>query len=416
MAESLKGRATEQLLPGTHRWEFKPRFRRHAFGWRSQPAVLRVRQAVAEITKVAKRDPVLAADGAVSFLERVSPALEQVDSSSGSIGTAVNNAIEEFVPLVATAAADQKTRARWLQRLWAAIEEDDIPYIEGLGEHWGDLCGSKEVASAWADELISTTRLAVSPDRSVRGHFKGTIPCLSALFRAERHAGIIELLAEESFWQYKRWAVKAMAATGKTSEAIDVAEASRGPWTTDWDVDQICEQILLESGQSAEAYERYGLTANRRTSNLATFRAVVRKYPHISEPEVLADLVAASPGEEGKWFAAAKEARLYDEALALATRSPGDPKTLTRATRDFIKVNPGFALGAGLIALHWLIEGYGYEISGADVWDAYLKTMAVADAVGKSAKIRGQIRAMVAAGTPTAGSFVREILGRELGL
>ena len=28
-----------------HKWEFKSRFRRHAFGWRSQPAILRVRQA-----------------------------------------------------------------------------------------------------------------------------------------------------------------------------------------------------------------------------------------------------------------------------------------------------------------------------------------------------------------------------------
>jgi hypothetical protein len=36
------------------------RFRRHAFGWKSQPAVPRVKQAVAEIKKIAKTDPVLA--------------------------------------------------------------------------------------------------------------------------------------------------------------------------------------------------------------------------------------------------------------------------------------------------------------------------------------------------------------------
>ena len=41
-----------------------------------------------EIKGVARRDPIHAADGAVVFLERVSPALEQVDSSSGAIGTA----------------------------------------------------------------------------------------------------------------------------------------------------------------------------------------------------------------------------------------------------------------------------------------------------------------------------------------
>ena len=42
----------------------------------------------------------------------------------------------------------------------------------------------------------------------------------------------------------------------------------------------------------------------------------------------------ATPGEEGKWFAAAKDAGLYDEAIALARRTPTDPRTLARAARD----------------------------------------------------------------------------------
>jgi len=82
----------------SHTWAFRARFRRNCFGWKSQPAIVRVKEAVAEIRKVAKRDLGLAADGAVLFLEKVSPALEQVDSSSGSIGTAVNNAIAALVP------------------------------------------------------------------------------------------------------------------------------------------------------------------------------------------------------------------------------------------------------------------------------------------------------------------------------
>lgn len=61
-----------------HKWGFAPRFRRHAFGWRSQPAVPRVREATAEIQRVARKDPALAAAGAVLFLRKVSPALEQV--------------------------------------------------------------------------------------------------------------------------------------------------------------------------------------------------------------------------------------------------------------------------------------------------------------------------------------------------
>ncbi len=75
-----------------YKWEFRARFRRRAFGWKSQPAIKRIKEAVSEIKKVARRDDLLAAEGAVLFLEKISPAIEQVDSSSGSIGTAVNNA------------------------------------------------------------------------------------------------------------------------------------------------------------------------------------------------------------------------------------------------------------------------------------------------------------------------------------
>jgi len=131
-----------------HTWEFKARFRRRAFGWKSQPAIGRVKQAVSEIKKVARSDAALGAEGAVTLLERLSPALEQVDSSSGAIGTAVNNCIAELVPIVAGAPADLEARERWLERLWEAHEADQMPYIERLADYWGELCASKEVASA----------------------------------------------------------------------------------------------------------------------------------------------------------------------------------------------------------------------------------------------------------------------------
>ena len=95
-----------------------------AFGWRPQPAVQQVREAAAEIQKVAKRDPALAAMGAVLFLEKVSPALEQVDSSSGAIGTAVDHAIETCVRVIAEAPVDDDTRDRWLGRLWEAHQSE----------------------------------------------------------------------------------------------------------------------------------------------------------------------------------------------------------------------------------------------------------------------------------------------------
>jgi hypothetical protein len=125
--------------------------------------------------------------------------------------------------------------------------------------------------------------------------------------------------------------------------------------------------------------------------------------------------VKTTPGDEGKWFAAAKDAGLFDEALALAGRTPCDPKTLTRAARDFIDEHPAFAVGAGLLALHWLVAGYGYDITGADVWAAYDATMKAGERQGDAASIKGRIRQIVAAENANSG-FVTKVLGRELGL
>jgi hypothetical protein len=123
--------------------------------------------------------------------------------------------------------------------------------------------------------------------------------------------------------------------------------------------------------------------------------------------------VETRPGDEGKWFAAAKEAGLYDEALELAGRAPCDPKTLTRAARDLTAERPAFAIEAGLLALQWLAEGYGYEITGADVWAAYDYTIKAAEKRDASADVRARVREIVA---NTPGGLVVQILGRELGL
>lgn len=111
-----------------HKWTFTSRFRRHAFGWRSQVAIQRVKEAVKEIKSVVRKDPVTGAEGAVLFLEKVSPALAHVDSSSGAIGTAVNNAVETLAAIIARAPVVENIHRKWLDRLWKAIEEDDIPY------------------------------------------------------------------------------------------------------------------------------------------------------------------------------------------------------------------------------------------------------------------------------------------------
>ena len=330
------------VIAGTrakHVWAFKPRFRKGAFGWRSQPALKRVNEALAEIKRVAKKDPVLGAEGAVIFLERVAPALENIDGSSGAIGSAVNRAIAELSAIIAAAPADAATRDDWLERLYEAHANDERPFIERLADHWGELCSSRETASAWANRLIGITTKALSPDPNMRGHFHGTTMCLTALLRAERYAEIIALLEHTQFWDDKRYAVIAMAKLGQNDEAIELAESQRGPWTPSWDVDRICEEILLSLGRVDEAFERYGCSANVASTYVAWFKNVLKKYPHKTAGEVLARLVAATPGEEGKWFAAAKDARLFrrsarareadavrsQDARARGARLRGDP-------------------------------------------------------------------------------------------
>ena len=133
---------------------------------------------------------------------------------------------------------------------------------------------------------------------------------MSALFHAGRHEELLALLnkAPTSLWHYREWGVKALAAMGRKAEAIRYAEASRALNDNPIAIARACEEILLASGLAEEAYTRCAIAANQRTTFLATFRAIARKYPTQVPAKVLDDLVASTPGQEGKWFAAAKDA------------------------------------------------------------------------------------------------------------
>jgi hypothetical protein len=213
----------------THKWQFTSRFRRHAFGWRSDMPIQRIKEALKEIKQVARREPVLAAEGAILLLEKLSPALEQVDSSSGALGSAVNKAIDILVPIIVKADVDLKLRQRWLERLWQALQDDAMPYLERLGDYWGELCATPELASHWADEFMPVLTHTWALPQGQGGYFKGASACLSALFAARRYGELLALLGKAPFqWgHYRRWGVQALAAMGKTAEAIRYAEESR---------------------------------------------------------------------------------------------------------------------------------------------------------------------------------------------
>lgn len=133
------------------------------------------------------------------------------------------------MPIIIKADVDQKLRQRWLERLWQAIQDDDIPYIELLGDYWGELCVTPELASLWADEFIPVVESVWSPNASGHGFFKGT-SAVFALYTAGRYDDLLTLIEKARFkwWHDRRWGVKGLTAMGKKAEAIRYAEDSRG--------------------------------------------------------------------------------------------------------------------------------------------------------------------------------------------
>ena len=138
----------------------------------------------------------------------------------------------------------------------------------------------------------------------------------------------------------------------------------------------------------------------------------LRKTAFIEVP--LSDLIASQPGADGKWFAAAKEAGLYELAIELVARSPADPRTLTRAAKDYAVERPQFAVDAGMAALRWISLGHGYEITSLDVLDAYTAVIQAAAGAGMDEhRVRAQIQELIASPEPNK-QFMRTALANTL--
>ena len=396
-----------QSMAAKHAWTFKSRLRSRAFGWKgSHLACQRLKEVVTEIKKVARTDPVTASDGFVSLMERIWPAFQDVDTSSGALGGAVYWTQNELLPTAISAPADRKTRDEWLDRLWRAIEDDGVDYLSLVGNRWGELCASREVASYWADRFLGLLRTAWSDPRYVRG----TSVCLSSLLAAGRHQELLEVLALQRFpfWHDRKFGMQALVSEGRMDEALAYAEASRSLNQPDMAIDAACEKILLDLGRVDEAYDKYALTANGSSTGLATFRAIVKKYPSRDPKKILLDL-ATSSGEPGRWFAAAKDAGFLDLALEFANTGRTDPRTLSRASRDLVKKDARFCLKVGRLAIQRIVEGYGYELTGIDVVDAYKHFIAAAQILGIASQARADVMA-IAMKHPGAAS---EILIRQ---
>ncbi len=394
-------------------WVFSKRFRRGGFGWRaSRLTSERIAEALAEIHAVARHAPVHAADGAVRFLVQLSPALEQVDSSSGALGSATRAAVDALVPVIAQAPANEAMRKKWLEQLFEAIQNDDPPYLELLDERWGDVCSTPEVASRWADRLMDFVRHVHADRRSGKFAFtRAESACYSALFAAGRHDELIALIDSDPrpMWHDLLWVGRCKVARGEIDEAIELMAKAVNPWTPMAGLARFAEGALLQAGRRVEAYEKYALAANRATTCLATYRLVSKKYPEIDADRLLTDLIATTPAEEGKWFATAKTLKRFDLAMQLAWKSPCDPKTLIRAARDNVERSPAFSVEVALAALHWICQGRGYELTSLDVQMAYRLASEAGDAVGQSERVALRINTML---KPTTREvrWVREML------
>lgn len=369
----------------SHPWQFRSRFRTNAYSWHGTSlASKRLKEAVAEIKKVAKSDPLAAGEGCILLMERLWPALQGIDSSSGALGNAVNRTLDALIPILIAAPCDCELRAEWLQRLYEAVCDDGVQYLTPVEERWGEVCVFPELANEWADRILPLLR-EVWAARRPGAHVRGDTLCLSCLLETGRYKELKEVLSlrRMSFWPNDQFLAEAMAREGRIDEAVVYAEAHHDEHYEHPGIIAFCERIFLEAGRKEEAYRRFGLFAVNATTNLSVFRKTAAQYPERDPRQVLLDLIEAR-GNKGKWFAAAKDAGFLDIALECAQTGDTEPKTLVRAARDFEETEAEFAVDVALCAIQILLRGGGYEPSTVDIQEAYGYLMAAATRLGRA--------------------------------
>ena len=367
-----------------YKWQFKARFRRGAYGWRgTKPAAQRLKEAVSEIKKVNRSDSLLAGEGAVSLMERLWPALEHIDSSSGILCNAVYRTLNELIPILIKADADKKTRKKWMERLYDAVADDGVDFLCPVQERWGEICVYDDLKNEWADFLCSGLKSCWQTDQP-GGHFVGTDICLSSLLESGRYTELAKIISlrKYTFWSYDKFYAEALLRQGRVDEAIRFAESRLKDDYGRQDILSFCERALIESGRKEEAYLRYGLVISEGTTYLATFRAIVKKYPELDPRKILMDLIAQSD-DKGAWFASARQAGYLDIAKACAFSGSVEPKTLNRAARDTIDTSPEFAAEIALRSVDLLLSGHGYEVTTLDVSEALRYLMTAAEKLNK---------------------------------
>jgi hypothetical protein len=400
----------------THKWTFKSHFRANAYGWKGTAlASKRLKEAISEIKKVAKSDPITAADGAVSLMERIWPALQGIDGSSGALGNAVDRTLETVIPFVIEARANKKVRSKWLERLYEAVQEDGVDYLTPAEDSWGAICGDADLAGEWVDRLLPLLKESWSRE-DLGGWVKGASLCLSCLVATGRYDELQQLLSLRSFrfWSFDKFWARALIDQQQIDAAIEFAKSCRKdqPSYDDEAIVAFCEQTLLDAGRADEAYERYAMQSGRASTNLATFRQIAKKYLNRDPRKILRDLIETQP-PKGKWFAAAKDAGCTDVALECAADGWAEPATLIRAARDFTENDADFAAKVALCAIRNLLAGGGYEPTTLDMIQAHQHLINAAVSSGRSEWAAAEVDRLIDRGTSSDRQALLKVLVEE---
>ncbi len=383
-------------------------------------AVRALHTAVSELRRAAKNHPRTAAQGALTLLELLGPALAPVDETSGSLAHALARTLDSTIEVVGSQTADVAVVAG-LDRLGASVlsAQANIPQSvhQAISQRWGRLCGSPQQALRWAEKLLPEVVDAWSKPE---GYAPGGVACLSSLCACERFEELLNLLEHRPIpvWLERQFGVQALVSLGQVEEALAYAQASN-PLGHHYDreIAKTCEALLLGDDQRQRAYRLFAIAANQRQNCLQTYRALAGKYPEVPADELLGDLLASTPGDEGRWFATARHLRFFQLALELASQTPCDPKTLNRAARDHLIADPSYAGALARAALRWVIAGYGVEISAEDVYaslDLAKRALRRVDDNGTQLRqLKHELKVQCAAPTEAA-SWVRSLLHYEL--
>lgn len=360
--------------------------------------------ALGRLRREARGRPEFAAAEAVKALARC--ALADADAAGLQEARA---AVRGLVEVILRVGAEDGG----LEALWAAFEAEPDGALAPLADAWGRLCGDPARAQRWAERLLPAVR-----ERWLAGEdAPASRACLGALLEAGRPGEVLALLAERpvGLWPERRFGVLAWAALGDVDRALAYA-ADSNPLGHAYEpeIAATCEAVLLAAGRREQAYRDYAFAANTRQNCLLSFRALVRRYPERAPAEVLSDLIEASPGQEGRWFATARALEFFELARELAERAPCDPRTLNRAARERLAVDPRFCLEIAIASLRSIADDHGFAIDGQDVYEAYDLVIQAAGLLGVEADAAARVQALCLANRPSS-AWIHSLLADEPG-